>query len=142
MVGKNLEFVCSLNLTNFANALEKFTIFFISHKWNKIHGCNNYFLIHYCDKNFHVSYLLTVARILGILCPEVCRVRVVCGEPGAWWRGMNRKNSKAEQPTNLWHLIFSCSLSLSLHMHNTWTSLMHNTVPMRHTNNSKIVSNN
>jgi hypothetical protein len=22
----------------------------------------------------------------------------VCGEPGVWWRGMNRKKSKAEQP--------------------------------------------
>jgi len=72
-----------------------------------------------------------VARILGILGPEVCRVRMVCGEPGAWWRGMNRKKSKAEQPNYMAFHIFM--LSFSLHMHNT--------VPMGHTNNSKIVSN-
>jgi len=72
---------------------------------------------------------------LGILCPEVCRVRVVSGEPCG--RGMNRKKRRAEQPTKLWHLIFSCSLSVSLspYAHNTWTSQMHNTVPMGHTNN-------
>jgi len=53
-----------------------------------------------------------VARILGILCPEVCRVRVVCGEPGAWWRGMNRKNSKAEQPN--YGISYFHALSLSI----------------------------
>jgi hypothetical protein len=124
--------------------LEKFTNFFISQNWNKIHGYNFFLIIQIVTKALKSASSIWWCGpgFLGILCPEVCRVRVVCGEPGAWWRGMNRKNSKAEQPTNLWHLIFSCSLSLSLHMHNTWTSLMHNTVPMRHTNNSKIVSNN
>ncbi len=125
MVGKNLEFFCSLNLTNFANALEKFTIFFISHKWNKIHGCNNYFLIHYCDKNFPVSYLLMVARILG-KCPKACRVRAVCGEPGAWWRGMNWKKSKAEQPNYGISYFYALSLSLSPYApHTDFTNAQH-----------------
>jgi hypothetical protein len=35
--------------------------------------------------------------------------------------------------------IFMLSLSLSPYAHNTWTSLLHNTIPTGHTNNSKSV---
>ncbi len=64
------------------------------------------------------------------------------GEPGAWWRGMNRKKSKAETTNQPMAFdIFMLSLSRSPYAHNTWTSLLHNTIPTGHTNNSKIVSN-